>query len=211
MDLSDRRTSYDAEGIDLASMADDPFAQFERWFANAQASTEPEPYAMVVSTVDAQGQPRGRNVLLRGVDERGFTFFTNYGSAKAEAIESTGVAALTFHWHSSHRQVHVEGRAVRVEDYESDTYFAKRPRDSQLGAWASAQSSVIESRDVLLDRLTEVTARFAGGDVPRPDFWGGYRVSPERVEFWQGQPNRLHDRVRYDRGEATWNRVILSS
>jgi pyridoxamine 5'-phosphate oxidase len=211
MDLSDRRMSYDAEGIDVASMADDPFAQFARWFSDAQASPEPEPYAMVVSTVDAQGWPRGRNVLLRGVDERGFTFFTNYDSAKAQAIESTGVAALTFHWHSLHRQVHVEGSAVRVGDDESDTYFAKRPRESQLGAWASAQSSIIDSRDELLDRLTEVTERFAGGDVPRPDFWGGYRVSPERVEFWQGQPNRLHDRVRYDIDENVWKRVILSS
>ena len=211
MDLSERRMSYEAEGIDLAAMADDPFTQFESWFSDAQASNEPEPYAMVVSTIDAQGRPRGRNVLLRGVDDRGFTFFTNYESAKAEAIESTGLAALTFHWHSLHRQVHVEGSAERVGADESDSYFAKRPRESQLGAWASAQSSIIDNRDVLLDRLAEVTERFAGGDVPRPEFWGGYRVSPARVEFWQGQPSRLHDRVRYDRDQAIWNRVILSS
>lgn len=210
MDLSDQRMSYEAEGIDVAAMSADPFEQFEAWFGEAQGSSEPEPYAMVLSTVAASGMPSGRTVLLRGVDERGFVFYTNYTSAKAEALEASGKAALTFHWHALHRQVHVQGTVERVSEEESDTYFAKRPRGSQLGAWASDQSSALDSRSVLLDRLDEVTKRFDGVDVPRPDFWGGYRVIPSTIEFWQGQPSRLHDRVLYKFEDTNWSRSILS-
>ncbi len=210
MDLSDQRMSYEAEGIDLDAMSADPVAQFEAWFAEVQASGDPEPYAMVLSTVSPDGQPRGRTVLLRGVTEEGFVFFTNYTSAKGQALEGSGRAGLTFHWHGLHRQVHVEGTVERVSAEESDTYFAKRPRGSQLGAWASEQSAELASRAELLDRLDEVTARFDGQDVPRPDFWGGYRVVPEHIEFWQGQPSRLHNRLRYSNIDGVWGRAVLS-
>lgn len=210
MDLSDHRMNYETAGIDLESLHDDPIVQFSRWFADAEAAPVGEPYAMVLSTVDAAGWPLGRTVLLRQVDANGFVFYTNYGSAKARAVDATGRAGLTFHWHGQHRQVHVSGSVSRVSAAESDAYFAKRPRGSQLGAWASEQSVEIAGRHVLEERLAEATDRFAGRDVERPDFWGGYRVTPRWIEFWQGQPSRLHDRVRYSLVDAKWSRAILS-
>lgn len=210
MDLTDHRVSYEAEGLDINSLLDDPIDQFAVWFEEAEASGDPEPYAMVVSTVDADGRPRGRNVLLRGANDQGFVFYTNYTSSKARAIEATGLAALTFRWFAIHRQVHVEGRVERIDEADSDAYFAKRPRDSQLGAWASHQSAVIDGSAVLEQRLADVTKRFDGADVPRPDFWGGYRVIPDVIEFWQGRPNRLHDRVRYSQRGTDWIRETLS-
>lgn len=211
MDLSGQRTSYEVDGIDLNDFEPDPFAQFGRWFEEAREGGEPEPYAFVLATVDADGWPLSRTVLLRSVDENGFVFYTNYGSDKARAIEVTKRAGLTFLWHGQHRQVHVSGTVERVSEAESDAYFAKRPRDSQLGAWASEQSSVIDGRSVLEERLAEATARFAGRPVERPEFWGGYRISPRWVEFWQGQPSRLHDRVRFvNSNPGHWDRLILS-
>jgi len=209
MDLSDQRISYEVDGIDFSDMHDDPFGQFESWFDDAVSSGEREPYAMVLSTVDEQGRPRGRNVLLRAVDT-GWVFYTNYSSAKAKALESNGFAALTFSWLDNHRQVHIEGSVDRVSAEESDAYFAKRPRESQLGAWASEQSSVIADRDELHASLAEATERFDGTDVTRPPFWGGYRVVPDQIEFWQGQPSRLHDRLRYVRGIDGWTHQRLS-
>lgn len=210
MDLSDLRTDYEAERLDPESLDPNPVTQFEVWFDEAVAAKDPEPNAMVLSTVDVAGRPRGRNVLLRGADERGFSFYTNYGSAKAKAMDATGFAALTFRWFDLHRQVHVEGAVEKMMAAESDAYFAKRPRDSQLGAWASEQSVELPDRSVLTDRLAEATDRFDGVDVPRPDFWGGFRIVPDRIEFWQGQPNRLHDRVCYDRTGDAWARRVLS-
>ena len=210
MDLSDLRTDYEAVGIDPADMLDDPLEQFNEWLEAAIEAGDREPQAMVLSTVDADGRPRGRNVLLRATDDRGFVFFTNYTSIKAEALDATGWASLTFHWYLGHRQVIVEGAVERITADESDAYFAKRPRGSQLGAWASDQSSVLASRDELAESLAEITARFDGQDVPRPPFWGGYRVVPDLVEFWQGQPSRLHDRVRYLTGDSGWVRDRLS-
>lgn len=210
MDLSDQRMSYEVEGMDFAAMSASPIEQFASWFADAQSSGDPEPYAMVLSTVDASGQPRGRTVLLRGVDDRGFVFYTNYTSVKAQALDASSRAGLTFHWHGLHRQVHVEGVVERVSAEESDAYFAKRPRESQLGAWASDQSSPISQRQVLLDQLASATDTFDGRDVERPPHWGGYRVAPKRIEFWQGQPSRLHDRLEYRAGPGGWERTILS-
>ncbi len=211
MDLSDQRISYETEGLDPAAFSADPTSVFEEWFANAQAGGESEPYAMVLATVDPDGWPHSRTVLLRQVDASGFVFYTNYRSAKGRALDASGRASLTFLWHGLHRQVHVAGEVERVSAEESDAYFAKRPRESQLGAWASEQSTEIESRQVLVDRLAEVEARFSDREVERPEHWGGYRVMPKRIEFWQGQPSRLHDRICYTReAEATWSKVILS-
>lgn len=209
MDLSDQRVSYEVEGLSTHDVDDDPYAQFKTWFDEAAAAGQGEPYAMVLSTVDEGGRPRGRNVLLRAVDH-GFVFYTNYTSAKAVALEASGFAGLTFSWLALHRQVHVEGSVERVTEAESDAYFAKRPRDSQLGAWASEQSATIAGRAELQSRLIEVTERFGDGEVPRPPFWGGYRVVPEHFEFWQGQPSRLHDRIRYQPANDSWERVRLS-
>ncbi|MGI9605528.1 MAG: pyridoxamine 5'-phosphate oxidase [Acidimicrobiales bacterium] len=210
MDLSDARFEYDADPLDPASLADDPIVQFGRWLDDAMNSGDPEPYATVLSTVSAEGVPRGRNVLLRGFDPDGFVFFTNHDSAKGRALDTTGVAALTFHWAVLHRQVHVEGTVGRVSPAEADDYFAKRPRSSQLGAWASAQSEPLADRAELLSALAAAEARFEGMEVPRPSFWGGYRVSPREVEFWQGQPSRLHDRMRYRRHDGLWTRTRLN-
>ena len=185
------------DALDVADVDPDPLAQFERWFAEAVAAGVPEPNAMGVSTVGPDGAPSVRYVLLKGVDERGFQFFTNYGSRKGREIEGNPHVALVFRWFALARQVTVAGSARRLPDEESDAYFATRPRGSQLGAWASPQSEVLADRRELEARWAEVEARFAGRDVPRPPHWGGYLVVPARVELWQGRENRLHDRVRY--------------
>lgn len=190
--------------LDPASVDPDPIAQFRAWFAAARDAGIYEPEAMTVSTVGADGRPSSRFVLLRGLDERGFAFFTNYTSAKGRALEAHPYAALTFGWLTIHRSVRVEGPVERLPEHESDTYFASRPRGAQLGAWASPQSSVLSGRDELDRALAEAEKRFAGGPVARPPHWGGFLVRPERVELWEGRPNRLHDRVRYTRDGDGW-------
>ena len=190
--------------LDGAGVDPHPIAQFERWFGEAVAAGVVEPNAMVVATVDDDGAPSARHVLLKGVDERGFVFFTNYDSDKAHQLVADPRCALVFRWHALNRQVRVRGTARHLPDEESDDYFRTRPRGSQLGAWASPQSQVLASRAELEDRLAEVEARFAGRDVPRPSHWGGILVSPVSLELWQGRPDRLHDRLRYRLDGSQW-------
>ena len=200
------RRHYRAEGLDVSALAAGPMEQFERWFAEVVASGIDEPNAMVVSTVDAEGRPSARTVLMKGYDERGFVFYTNYGSRKAGELDANPAVALLFPWHPLARQVTVRGRAERVGREETAAYFRSRPYGSRLGAWASEQSRPLGSREELERRYADLAARHPdrGGaeDVPVPPFWGGYRITPSSVEFWQGRENRLHDRLRYDR-EAT--------
>lgn len=193
------------------SVADpDPFAQFRAWFEGATAAGLHEPTAMILATVDGAGRPSARAVLLKGIDARGFVFFTNYGSRKARELAGNPHAALVFLWTPLQRQVRVEGVVERVSAAESDAYFASRPRGSQLGAWASAQSEPVASRAELDTTLREVTAHFAGRNVPRPSHWGGLRVVPEAVEFWQGRRDRMHDRLLYSRAALGWTISRLS-
>jgi len=181
----------------------DPIAQFGAWFELA-ADQAGLPEAITLATVDAGGAPDARMVLLKSADEQGFRFFTNYGSAKAGQLDGPGRAALVFYWRELDRQVRARGTVERLDTAESDAYFATRPRDSQIGAWASPQSEPLESREQL-DRLVgEADRRFAGGEVPRPANWGGYLLRPGTMEFWQGQVGRLHDRFRYTREGGGW-------
>lgn len=196
---TDWRTRLMDQGLRRSELAPDPLIQFERWYALACASEIPEPNAMTLATVDEAGQPWIRTVLLKLYDQRGFVFFTNYGSAKARQIERHPRVALLFAWVAFARQVQINGRAERVSSMESLNYFTTRARGSQIGAWASPQSQVIRSRALLEAKVEHIKQRFAEGQIPLPDFWGGYRVVPEQIEFWQGRDNRLHDRFRYAR------------
>lgn len=209
--IADLRQEYSTGGLSEADAGDDPFALFRTWFGQALAAELPEPNAMTLATCTADGVPSARIVLLKALDSRGFTFFTNYESRKGREMAANPRVALVFLWHQLERQVRVEGAVERVTAAESDDYFANRPLGSRLGAWASAQSVVIPGRAYLEQRHAELMARYPDGNIPRPPHWGGYRVVPTAVEFWQGRPSRLHDRIFFSRlPNGAWKRERLS-
>jgi pyridoxamine 5'-phosphate oxidase len=204
MDLKKLRQEYSTPILRRDMLADDPLRQFERWFAEACKAAITEPNAMSLATVGTDGQPTLRTVLLKLFDHNGFVFFTNYGSLKARQIAENQHVALLFPWIEMARQVAIIGEAEKISPAESARYFASRPQGSQLGAWISRQSTMISSRQVLMLALEKMKQRFLNGEIPLPDFWGGYRVRPTRIEFWQGQSNRLHDRFLYTRTTSGW-------
>jgi pyridoxamine 5'-phosphate oxidase len=203
--LARMRQEYGERGLRKKDVVADPLEQFTRWFDEAQSAPILEPNGMMLATVDAAGQPSARTVLLKAVDARGLTFYTNLESRKARELAANPKAALLFWWPPQGRQVRFEGEIEPVADAAADAYFATRPRGSQIGAWASAQSEVVADRAALDAAERKIAARFGDGAVPRPPFWGGYRLVPAAVEFWQGRINRLHDRLRYTRRGADWD------
>ena len=210
MSLEDNRREYDYGKLSRESLADDPFVQFTLWMDQAIQVKIQDPTAMSIATVDAEGKPWQRMVLLKGFDAKGFVFYTNLGSRKAQEIDNHAQVSLLFPWLQMDRQIIVGGQAEPLSAAEIERYFLSRPRESQLAAWASKQSSPIASRQVLDDQFDQVKREFSDGDIPLPDFWGGYRVVPNEIEFWQGGESRLHDRFSYRLDGDNWDITRLS-
>ena len=204
MNIADIRKDYRLAALDEAAAGADPLAFFRQWFTEAEAAQITEINAMTLATADTQRRPHARIVLLKGLDERGFVFFTNYDSNKGQEIEANPQVALLFFWKELERQVRIEGKIEKVSSADSDTYFNSRPAGSRLGAWASPQSRKIDQRNILDLNYARYEAEFSDVDIPRPEHWGGYRVCPDKIEFWQGRSNRLHDRLLYTKNTDEW-------
>jgi len=205
------RRDFKNEALEESNMANDPFDQFEKWFEQALTSKIKEPYAFTLATANALGHPSARVLYMRDVTKRGISFYTNYQSDKGSDLAENPYCTANFFWMELDRQIRFFGKAQKLSSQESDAYYNSRPRGSQIGSWASDQSSRLENRQELLDKLKELTSKFDGQDVPRPDHWGGYLIVPERVEFWQGRESRLHDRILYTQNsEGSWAKQRLS-
>jgi pyridoxamine 5'-phosphate oxidase len=204
MDITNLRKNYCKYGLSRNDLEETPLKQFDKWFIQAKEAGVNEPNAMSISTVSAEGFPSSRTVLLKIYDEQGFVFFTNYTSQKAQEIDCNPNVAILFPWLDLERQIRISGQAEKISKKESFAYFTSRPRGSQLGAWISPQSKIIESRDFLQMKLAQIKSKFSNGEIPLPDAWGGYRIVPHRFEFWQGRSNRLHDRFVYEKNDDLW-------
>lgn len=210
MNLADLRNEYTKAELSEADVNSNPIEQFKKWFSEASIAQVPEPNAVSVATVSAEGRPSSRIVLLKGYDESGFVFFTNYESRKGREIIQNPYVSLLFFWPELERQIRIEGKAEKISTKESMNYFFSRPIGSQLGAWASAQSAIIEGRSILEKKMSELKVKFQGKEVPFPAFWGGFKVVPETIEFWQGRKSRLHDRIQFAKTNSGWKISRLS-